>query len=276
MKYLNLDNQFEPLGKSIAFEAFTFSGGEPHIKIKEELSFVDQLTITTRINSFNDFGLLLVAVDATRRMGVESISLFLPYFPGARQDRLMTQGEPLTVKVFADLINNMNFNKVSIIDPHSEVTSALIDHLEVISTNPFVEEATKELSDFYLISPDAGSQKKIYSTSKYLGGIPVVECSKKRDVESGKLSGFEVNHEDLGGKTCVVVDDICDGGGTFMGLAKELKKKNAGLLYLIVTHGIFSKNTDVLASVFDKVFTTDSIRNNTPSIQTIELKNILS
>jgi len=87
MKFLNLDNQFEPLGKSIEFEHFTFTGGEPHIKIKAPVTANDEITITTRIREFNDVGLLLLAADALRRMGGEKLHLLLPYFPAARQDR---------------------------------------------------------------------------------------------------------------------------------------------------------------------------------------------
>jgi len=89
MKYLNLDKNFSPFGKSIAFECFTFSGGEPHIKILESLEKEEEVTITTRIRNFEDMGFLLLATDAIKRMGIEIIHLLLPYFPAARQDRLM-------------------------------------------------------------------------------------------------------------------------------------------------------------------------------------------
>lgn len=99
-----MDSTFTPYGKSIAFEAFVFNGGEPHIKIKKE-TIADAVTITHRINSFNDLGLMLIATDALRRMGVQQISVCIPYFPAARQDRVMVTGEPLSVKVYADIIN---------------------------------------------------------------------------------------------------------------------------------------------------------------------------
>ena len=276
MKYLNLDSQFEPFEKSIAFTAFVFNGGEPHIKIEEEVSEINEITITTRIKSFNDMGLLLIAVDALRRMHVKTINLFSPYFPAARQDRVMVGGESLTVKVYANLINALNLNKVTIFDPHSEVTPALIENVEVLNNNVFVKHATKDLEDFYLVAPDGGALKKIYNTAQYLGGVPVVECGKTRDVSTGKLSGFKVYEEDLKGKTCVVTDDICDGGGTFLGLATELKKHNAGKLILVVSHGIFSKGSDELAKVYDTIICTDSFSTiDDINIQHLTLKTIL-
>jgi len=276
MKYLNLDNQFEPFEKSIAFTAFVFNGGEPHIKIEDEVSEINEITITTRIKSFNDMGLLLIAVDALRRMHVKTINLFLPYFPGARQDRVMVGGESLTVKVYANLINALNLNKVTVFDPHSEVTPALLENVVVQSNNSFVKHATKNLEEYYLVAPDGGALKKIYKTAQYLGGVAVVECGKTRDVDTGKLSGFKVYHEDLKGKTCVVTDDICDGGGTFLGLATELKKHNAGKLLLVVSHGIFSKGSDELAKVYDDIISTDSFSTlDDKNIKQIALKNII-
>ncbi len=276
MKYLNLDPQFEPFGKTITFESFSFNGGEPHIKISEALSANDELTITCRIQSFNDLGFLLVAKDALQRMGIKYINLFLPYFPGARQDRLMIPGEPLTVKVYAEIINQAGFNQVIVIDPHSEVTAALLNNVKVISNHKLVKEATKNIEDFVLISPDGGALKKIYKVSVELGGIPVVECSKERDVKTGKLSGFSVYADDLENKTCVIVDDICDGGGTFLGLAKELKNKNAGNIILVVTHGIFSKGFENLSTYFESIYSSDSFSSiDHPALKQIPLKDIL-
>ena len=134
----------------------------------------------------------------------------------------------------------------------------------------------KDYTGAVLISPDGGALKKIYSTSKYLGGIPVVECGKSRDVQTGELSGFKVYEDDLKGKTCIVVDDICDGGGTFRGLAKELRKKNAGDLVLAVSHGIFSHGFEDLLSSYKKIFTTDSFNTvDHENVKQIKLGTIL-
>lgn len=258
MKFLNLDNQFEPLGKSIEFDHFTFTGGEPHIKIKGTVSTDDEVTITTRIRQFNDVGLLLLAADALRRMGVEKLHLLLPYFPAARQDRVAVTGEALSVKVYADVLNSVGFDSITVLDPHSEVTPALLENVRIIDNHKFVAQCLKGMSDYALISPDGGALKKVYRLAQYFDIQQIVECSKHRDVKTGDLSGFAAYTDDLQGKTCVIVDDICDGGGTFLGLADELKRKNAGDIYLIVTHGIFSNGFDKLSQKFKKIYSTDS------------------
>ncbi len=259
----NLDTSFKPLGEGqVLFESFVFSGGEPHIKLKSNLENVTEVTITTRVTSFNDFGMLLCAIDAVKRCGVKNVHVFLPYFPGARQDRVMVAGEPLTVKVYADVLNNQQLSSITVFDPHSEVTPALLNNCKSIPNHTFIEKVLQKIGkEVLLISPDGGALKKIYKVSEYLGGIAVIECSKKRNVKNGKLEGFKVYEEDLGGKDCLIVDDICDGGGTFMGLAGELKKKNAGDLYLAVSHGIFNKGVAALNEHFKEIYTTDSFRD---------------
>jgi len=261
---LNLDTKFRPYGNEneITFEQFTFSGGEPHIKITSDLTLVKDVIITHRIKSFNDMGLLLVAVNALKNMDITHIELFIPYFPGARQDRIMTEGESLTVKVYADLINNLELSKITLFDPHSDVTPALLNNCKVIDNFKFIEQVTEKLNDdLLLISPDAGALKKIYKLAEHLEKYEIIECSKTRNIKTRELSEFKVYADDLKGKDCLIVDDICDGGRTFLGLAKALKAKNAGKLYLAISHGIFSKGITELAKEFEIIFTTDSFQS---------------
>ncbi|AWH84802.1 phosphoribosylpyrophosphate synthetase [Flavobacterium album] len=274
MLVLNLDPAFMPIeGTEIAFKSFSFSGGEPHIKIEPGFDVSQTVTITHRLNSFNRLGELCVTVDALKRMGVQKINLFIPYFPGARQDRIMIPGEPLTVKVYANIINAMGFAKVTVFDPHSEVAPALLNNCEIVPNYVFIDEVLKRIgSNVKLISPDGGALKKIYKLSEYLGGADVVECSKSRDVKTGKLSGFKVYEDDLAGADCLIVDDICDGGGTFVGLAEELKKKHAGKLYLTVSHGIFNKGFDMFEG-FERLYTTNSFTDfNNNKIEQIKIQ----
>lgn len=273
---LNLDPGFQPYldGTEISFNAFTFPGGEPHIKITSPIPPGTAVAITHRVRTFQDMGLILMATDALRRMGVSEISLFLPYFPAARQDRVMVPGEPLSVKVYADLLNSLNLREVIVFDPHSEVTPAVLHQCRVITNHAFIREVVGLTGgDLCLVSPDGGALKKIYQLSTSLDGMEVVECGKSRDVKTGKLKGFKVYADDLGGKDCLIVDDICDGGATFIGLAEALKQKNAGKLYLAVSHGIFSKGTEALLPHFEQIFATDSIHNSFQHVQILKIND---
>lgn len=276
--YLHLDPNFIPFTSEcdLVFETSTFPGGEPHIRIASEITS-EEVTITHRIKEFNDVGVLLIATNALRNMGVEKIHLVLPYFPGARQDRLMTDGEALTAKVYAELLNAQNYKTVRIFDPHSDVSPALINRCKVISNLGFIKQVCSELpKDLCLISPDGGALKKIYKLAQQLEHYPVIEASKTRDVRTGALSGFKVYTDDLAGKDCLLIDDICDGGGTFLGLAQELKAKNAGKLYLAISHGIFSKGLTALENTFERIYVTDSFQNyQSESLTQIRLNTLL-
>ncbi len=269
MKILNLDQKFKPFGimtdvwPEIEFQKFSFpSGCEPHIKLPEFIDLVgdSHVRITTRIATCNDIILLMLCVDALRRSGVKRLELFIPYLPFARQDRVMVPGEPLSVKVMADMINTMKFDIIKVYDVHSEVSLALIDNCTSISNAGLVQQVLHGKENYLIISPDAGAYKKIFKLCqeiKYEGEI--IMCNKIRDVKNGVIRSLTVSHEDLGGKDVYIVDDICDGGGTFTLLAEVLRTKNCGKIHLIVSHGIFSKGVEALVGV-DHIYTTDSFK----------------
>lgn len=279
MKYLNLTEGFNPYnvseGDCIEFKSFFFNGGEPHIKLDTTIfnGSSSDVCVTSRLTSMNEFMMLMVATEALKACGfLKNSFLFIPYFPGGRQDRRMDFGEPLTSKVFANIINGFGYDDVITFDNHSDVSTALIDNCDNLDNHKFVLQCLQNIykrakaTSPVLISPDAGANKKIKDLAVYLNKVrpmSVVKCDKTRNVKTGAISGFEVYVNDLAGADCVIVDDICDGGGTFIGLAEELKKKNAGNLYLIVSHGIFSQPLDKLGKYFKMIYTTDSWRSKT-------------
>lgn len=273
---INLFEDFKPLnGVEIKVNKFIFSGGEPHVKIQEfgySSEIDNKLTITTRINNMNDFIILSLLKDAVdRNYSFDWVEVIIPYFPGARQDRVCNSGEPLTVKVFANMINSMNFNRVTIFDPHSDVTPAVIKNCKLGDYQTFIHNIItnnlKEdnlLKNYLLIAPDAGSEKKVNKLGRYLN-LDVIHCSKNRDTKTGKILDFSVNNVlRFDKETCYIVDDICDGGGTFIGLAKKLKQMGAGKIILIVSHGIFSKGFKELRKNIDKIYCSDSIASSYP------------
>lgn len=296
MKYLNLTEGFNPYNAKeedlIKFESFFFNGGEPHIKLNLSTFSEDgSVIVTTRLKSMNDLGILLVASEALDQCGLlGNKQLFMPYYFGSRQDRRMIEGEPLTVRIIGDIINDLKFTRVKTFDNHSDVSTACVDNCEDITNHNFIRYCMAEIENKgsivpLLISPDAGANKKVIKLAQSLGHSKVVKCDKTRNVSNGNITGFEIYTNNLDCMDCIIVDDICDGGGTFIGLAKELKKKNAGDLYLIVSHGIFSQGFKELSKHFKKIYTTDSwrsefsleqqSRDNTEICKIIEFKEFL-
>lgn len=255
----------------IEFEMIQFNGGEMHIKLNNNIDYseVEKVVITNRFKNGDDIIKVLIAKDALQKKGVKNFDLVMPYVPYARQDRQCFNGESFTLKVFTDLINSAKFNNVIVLDSHSDVAPALLVNCKNIPNDMYVNLAYSDIVTYnderkgvVLISPDSGANKK---TNKLFDSVNVfqslVKCDKKRDVSNGKLSGFEVFADDLQGACCLIVDDICDGGRTFTGIAEALKAKHAGNIYLFVTHGIFSNGFDELNKYLKTIYTTNSFKD---------------
>jgi ribose-phosphate pyrophosphokinase len=257
--------------RPIAYEHFFFGGGEQHIKFdNEDLLDTFNATIWLHYAQDSEIWKLALIVDAMRRAGPVVMRLNIPYFPAARQDRVCVEGEPLTVKVFADFINAMNFNRVTIFDPHSDVTAALLNKVKVVDNTKFVGAILGEMNALdgtgktVLVSPDAGSNKKVANVAKHLNNISgqdicVVRADKLRNVATGQIIETTVYADDLTGKECYIIDDICSKGGTFCALAKVLKAKGASKVYLVVSHYEGTANVQTLKdSGINLIFTTNS------------------
>jgi len=257
-----------PERSAFAFKTMLFPDGQPHIKIDvRQMENMDRRTpvrILTRLNNANDLLMVLFVKNTLDYLEFEQVELHVSYLLAARMDRVMLEGEPFSLKVVASLLNQGNFKKIRIFDPHSEVATALIDRSYAVTNHFFVQDVLQDYTKkhpgetYCLISPDAGALKKIHKLAQFLQVEDVVECMKERDLKTGALTNFKAMTEDLHGQTCFIVDDICDGGGTFAGTAKMLKEKGAGKVHLIVSHGIFSRGIAIEA--IDEIYTTDSYR----------------
>ncbi|MCR5835531.1 MAG: ribose-phosphate pyrophosphokinase [Lachnospiraceae bacterium] len=193
--------------------------------------------------------------------GVTDIHLNMPYIPNARQDRVKTSEDVFTLKYFAELINSLNYKSVTVLDPHSYVSEAMIDNIIIKTPKEYIEQVMDEINDdnLMLFYPDEGAMKR------YSGMIdkPYAFGIKKRDWKTGKIQGLDVSGatELIEGNTVLIVDDICSKGGTFFFSAKKLKELGAGDIYLYISH---CENTILSGEVLEsgmikKVFTTDSI-----------------
>lgn len=214
------------------------------------------LRLLLRPASLHELMAGLFWVDALRERGLPAPHLTLPCFPGARQDRLNPEGDALfTAKSIARLVNDRGFPSVTIIDPHSDVVPALLDRCRVVAAADCINPPAGKYAA--VISPDAGAEKRAGAVAKKLG-IPLVHAWKTRDVATGKIAGFGLQPcEGLRGSLVLVVDDICDGGGTFLGLAGKLNE--AGLAaHLWTTHGIYSQGTEALLRSYGHLYCSDS------------------
>ena len=183
------------------------------------------------------------------------------YFPYARQDRICQQGESFAAMEFIKLINSMNFDMVVVADIHNELLLNKIDWVNHISSQDiikyFFDETSFSLSDYVVLAPDAGAVTKV---SQYDWSVDLISASKVRDTSTGEITGTELHLEGnvVTGRDILMIDDICDGGRTFIEIAKKLRELNVGRIELMVTHGIFSKGFEVFDGLIDKIWTTNS------------------
>lgn len=251
------------------YEVAHFNGGELGVKIKREipLKYKEscELFIEARLQNTEDFVLLGLLKNALENIYPKArFTLFMPYCQYGIQDRVCDFGEAFSLKFFSDYVNNMNFSRVVTLDPHSDVIGSVFNNLEIQEQDHIVTRFQKLFSklydtDFAIVSPDAGSNKKIGKIAKKLLKKDFIRADKIRDCSNGNILETKV-YGDVP-KRVAIIDDICDGGRTFIELAKVLKSKGAKEILLYVTHGIFSQGYErLLESGITEIYHTDSFR----------------
>lgn len=253
--------------RELPFEQWVFSGGEVHIRLSEEtLAYfkgtkeISKVAIYANLRDAEGLvaiNLLYGAVkENTDRMWVD---LIVPYFPYARQDRMCYPGEGTYAGwVYDSLIAGGLFTYIIVADLHSKNWVGSEDLIEV-DQHVFAKQALSTMpEDTTVVVPDQGAISKGRDLfSRYDLSNPVVTGHKIRDPKTGEITGVEIDN--VPGKECIIIDDICDGGRTFIELAKVLRSKGAEHVALYVTHGIFSKGlTTLFDNGIDQIITTNS------------------
>lgn len=274
---LYIASMYSSSASATMVEVKKLPGGELHPQLELVQIEAPEYNILADTQSSDDVLSIALVVDALRRSKRypnPKINLILGYVPYARQDRVANVGEALGIKVFADFINRLRLTTVTITDPHSDVTTALFDNVRVITQSQLVasyliDKQGLRAAQYLLVSPDAGAIKKTDEIARKLGFAGVVYADKVRNTSTGKIDRTEVTRLLVGGETrplsdisnynLLVVDDICDGGFTFVALAEQLLRHHPLRLELFVTHGLFTKGTDVLFNArYDAIYTTNS------------------
>ncbi len=280
MKTLNLVNKGQ---SDVDFEISPFPDGQQQVTVRRQSLYnstiiTHAVTIKSRLNNFKDLELIVCAVMSLKNCGVKEIHLYVPYFLGSRSDRKFEEGGNNYLKqVICPMINRLEFESVTVIDPHSDVLEACLNNFIKISNFDFILGSLQSLfpkviSSSILLSPDAGATKKIYDLAKRLQyEEEIITCGKNRDVK-GNITETIVPHFDLT-KDVIIIDDICDGGKTFIEIAKVIKLRHEqylrekdeiqapGKIILMVTHGIFSKGFSELDKYFDVICCTNSYKD---------------
>lgn len=276
-------------GCTIALTAIAFPGGERHVRLEElddyfvgldrfqDSANVDHVEVLMDFRGSDDIVDLMLVTDAIRRLPFINKNtihtLIMPYMPFARQDRAAEVGEAHSAKVMGTVLNLLAYDNVVIGDAHSDVTGAVVNNVRLVSQAKLVNRhlGGEIVADgWVLCAPDTGATKKVDQLAQMLKVVDVVQGVKHRDTLTGKLTGFDC-YGDVAGKKVMIVDDICDGGGTFLGLAQVLREKGATKVGLFVTHGIFSKGLEVFDGLIDQLYTVNVWSKNAVATPTNNL-----
>lgn len=243
----NLDGEGKP-------EFFTFPDGQPHVKFNP-ISWnhhIAQIHCSIR-NPAELFNLRLLYQIVTKHIPCQ---LYIYWLLGARMDRAIDDTQPFTFKEVVEMLPGTLPNTF-LLDIHNPET---VEWAKRIPLDSIKKCVTMDFGESDIYFPDAGAlerYKYLFPDENRLYG------KKKRDSQTGKLSGFEFGEGEKKNNKILIVDDICDGGGTFIGHFHTLKEMGYEKIGLYTTHGIYSKGLDVLFN-FDSIYSTNSFRFGLP------------
>jgi ribose-phosphate pyrophosphokinase len=205
---------------------------------------------------------LITVMQVRKLFSRKYMSLYMPYMPYARQDKEVTNQTTFALSAFVDFINTLDFDVVVAFDVHNVAAASKIKSFTNITPMAYHQRLIRDLNPEWLVFPDAGARERY---SDY--GRPYLVFEKYRDQLTGEITGHRlVNTVDIAKNRHVsflILDDICDGGATFLSVAKAIRELTpATQISLFVSHGIFSKGRSHLEREGISLYTTDSLPRN--------------
>lgn len=262
-----------------------FSDGEVRVKIEESMRGMDAFIIQSTSAPVNEHVMeLLIILDALRRASVERCTVVMPYYGYARQDKKVKPREPITARLVADLLTLAGANRILALDLHADQIQGFfnipVDHLY---GSPLIGEylRSREIrgDQVVVVSPDEGGVKRAQSLAQQLdSGLAIIH---KRRPEPNRSEVVSVVGEVVG-RTCILVDDIIDTGGSIVGAAEALRQRGAARILVVATHGVLSgpavHRLDTSLSI-EQIIITDTIQHPraelTGKFQTLTVSGLL-
>lgn len=258
--------------KDTPFKRWNFPGGEVGIKLENWLGKEDAAVAIQGIPTSDDIICMFNLLNALKYAGwpKSRVSVYMPYLPYARQDRVCTTGESFALEVFIQMLASQQdcFSYLLLKDVHSAAVKDLINKYMPDVEVFHVHQATLalQLPKFdAIIAPDKGAAEKANLIQPEAQHIYLTKVR-----QDGKVLYADLETDIIIGDVCIV-DDICDGGRTFLSAAEMLDRTQPQMtsLSLYVTHGIFSAGMDVLTRFFDKVYCHNIMNPNTTGVEQV-------
>lgn len=268
-----------PLGKS---EVLRFSDGEIMARclsnVKGKTCYIIQSTISPSTDSLFE---VFIFVDSLKNAGAKEINLITPYYGYSRQDRVAQKGEPITAKIVANLLQSCGINQLISVDLHTQQIQGFfsipVTNLETFELfGDYFVKRFKELGikheDVVVVSPDHGSANRGRDVSSIFNNASLAVIDKRRPAPN--MSEVTNVVGDAKGKTCLIIDDIVDTGGTINNAVDALFKKGAKEVFVAATHAILSR--DKLDPRIKEFVTTDTVEKDIKGATVLTVAELIS
>jgi ribose-phosphate pyrophosphokinase len=213
----------------------------------------------------NDLIFLGVVLHSLKTKNISSVQVILPYIPGVKNYNAKDTESPITLKVITQIINTFPYDELITLDTVSPVATALLKNCINITNHSFVYNIVSNFNEpITLVCPNSHLVDKLTKLQEYLEAQSNLEmnnlvlCTQTLQDSVNNTYKTKIFTEELQNQTCVVVADVGVTLESFIDLAKQLLKKNANKLFLIITHGIFTENITELTKYYDKIYFSNS------------------
>jgi len=242
-----------------------FADNEVYVEIKENMRGQDVFVVQSTCNPANDNIIeLLVIIDSLRRASVKSVTAVIPYYGYARQDRKVAPRSPISAKLIANLITNAGANRVLTMDLHANQIQGFFDiPVDNLFAAPvFVKHIKQNIKskNIVCIAPDVGGVERARAIGKRIdAGLAIIDKRREKPGQSEVMNVVG----DVSGKTCIIIDDLIDSGGTICNAANALTNQGASEVYCYVVHGVLSGKAveKIQKSKLKKIIITNTIYN---------------
>lgn len=259
-------------------EMSRFSDGEIHLKSDENVRGKEVFVIQSTNPPAENIVELLILIDALKRASAEKITVIIPYYGYARQDRKTQAREPITAKLIANLITTAGASRVINVDLHAGQIQGFFDiPSDNLTASQFFAQyiKSKKLNNLVVVSPDVGGVNRAKQFGTLLNSELAI-CSKNRE-ESDKVESITLIG-DVKGKIAILIDDIISTGSTLAKASAEVKNRGAEKVFACATHGLFTGDSLSLIndSHIDEVIVSNSVKIEREKLENCKKIKVIS
>ncbi len=246
-----------------------FANGEIFVRFEESVRGCDAFVLQSHTQPLNKWLMeQLIMIDALKRGSAKRITAILPFYPYARQDKKHRGREPISARLVADLLYAAGADRIVSVDLHTDQIQGFfdgpVDHMHAMPLLTDYIKKNYSLDNIAVVSPDAGRVKVAEKWANILGDAPLAFVHKTRSVDVANQVVANRVVGDVTGRTCVLLDDMIDTGGTIAGAVGVLRDAGAKDVIIACTHGVFSDPARERLSQCGakEVITTDTLPQN--------------